>query len=370
MWEKILIFMIILNSFVLSQTFENPVDTTYGVTFQNIKIPSSRNIVKTAITKISNISAKIYDSNFNYIKDAEEIWLSPTKEELVRKVRASGGRGKVVQIYSKAYLQDKGNYFLQFDLSYDGETGHRTEKITYAINVDYPILATDVKLRESGYYYGEKLTFSFATLEFDEPKMYSYDVKDLSTGEIIKSEEQKSYVVLDDIFNEVKYLGKDLEINGYYQKNTFYKYRYKDDPTPQESKWQVKFSQPQSSMIGTWVTAKQPGVVKAISVENLEANKIYYLLSALAEDKYVVVDPKVRSVQVSAVTDFEGNVFKKSANVFKDGAYNVIVLEYEPSFLEILEVGGYVKVHTLVVKWKNIFNQEEVLETNNVLLIK
>jgi hypothetical protein len=98
---------------------------------------------------------------------------------------------------------------------YDGHSNHSEIRV---IKPKYPILTP---LLDSIYYAEQKAKFSFAALGLDNDTLYSYEINDAQTGQVIKKEVGKPMVILDDLLNNENYFNHDINIVARYSGSTF-----------------------------------------------------------------------------------------------------------------------------------------------------
>ena len=88
------------------------------------------------------------------------------------------------------------------------------------MEVHNPTIASEINLRKDDpYFYSEKETFSFATMEYKDPSAYSFEIKN-SAGKLIDSG-SGSIIKLDKALNDLKNIGEELLISGKYNGKEF-----------------------------------------------------------------------------------------------------------------------------------------------------
>ncbi len=340
--RKLLLILSFLMPFVLFAQKGKVIDTLHVVTLQKFKVPSDRNIIFENILGIS-VDANILDANGTFVRKAEEVWQSPSKEKFRKEVR--GGRGVTVQLSFRDAIEKPGNYFLDVKIKIKDEN-RRTHVIPakYMIAVDYPTMATKIKLRKKGvYYFSEKETFSFATIEFPDPNKYSYQILSPS-GKVIQ-EGRSSVVVLDTVFKDLANVGKKLTIKGFYNGKQF-SYHENGDAQPKKSEWVVELQAPVINYFGDWVEAENKvDYPVVLSVYNESVKRLLFTYGNTTPDgNFVFVAPQVRNLVVRS--DPDGLITAKTyTNV---GVFTYIYIDFNQEMLNMIEDCGQldnVKLH-------------------------
>jgi hypothetical protein len=341
--RKIILVLVFLTPFVLfAQKGSKIIDTLHVVTLQKFKVPSDRNIVLQNILGVS-VDASILNESGNFVRKAKEVWQAPNKKEFAKEVR--GGRGVTVQLSFRDALDKPGTYFMDVKIKIKDEN-RRTHVIPakYMIVVDYPTLAAQIKLRKKGpYYFSEKETFSFATIEFPDPNKYSYQILTPS-GRVIQ-QGLGSVVVLDTVFKDLNNVGKKLTIKGMYAGKEFY-YHENGNNEPQLSEWHVMLQAPEINYFGDWVEAsvKNDNPV-VLSVYNENVKKMLFTYgNTTVEGNFVFVAPQIRNLTLRC--DPEGLVTVRSHTTV--GVFTYIYLDFNQEMLNAIEDCGQldgVKLH-------------------------
>ncbi len=266
-------------------------DTVNVVTLQKFNVPADRYIVLTNIKRIS-IQAELLDSEFNKIRDVEEIAQTLSSEEVIKK--AKDGRGVMVQFVAKEAIDEPGIYYIRIDINYIDEQGKGTASAYYLVNVSYPIVTSKINLREN-YFFSEKETMSFATAEFRDPNGYSYEIVD-NAGNVLTTG-HSSIISFNKVFGNIKNVGKEITVKGYYKEKQFY-YKYNGDDV-HKSEWTFRLNKPNLEEFNDWKKAKPDDKI-AISAWNKNAMRLLYTYTGNTPNGFVVVYPDIKNFQFKA----------------------------------------------------------------------
>jgi len=279
-------YVLLFLFFAVSISAQNDIvvsDTVNVVTLQKFNVPNDKNIVLTNIKQIS-IQAELLDSKFNKIRDVEEIFQTLSSDEVISK--AKDGRGVMVQFVVKEAIEKPGVYYL--------------------VNVSYPRVNSKINLREN-YFYSEKETMSFATNEFADPNGYSYEIFD-PTGNVLASG-RSSIISFNNVFNNVKNVGREITVKGYYKDKQFFYEHYGDDV--HKSEWTFRLNKPNLEEFNDWKKAN-PNDRIAISAWNKNAMRLLYTYTGNTPSGFVVVYPEINDFR------FKG----EPAELFKNSRYS------------------------------------------------
>ena len=257
-------------------------------------MPDDKNIVLVNILG-GEFKASLLNSGGGYLRDCEEVWQFPSKEELARKVQ--GGRGETVQFHTREAVEDAGVYYIKMDVSIMDENRRRFSKSAYyMINVHNPTMAAEINLREEKpYYFSEKETFSFATVEFSDANAYSYQV--LDPGQTVIEEGKGSVVNLDAVLSDIRNVAKTISIRGLYEGKEF-QYISNGDKQPRNSTWSIKITSPSIEEFGDWQKSN-PNDQIVISAYNKNARRILYTYFAKTDEGYVLIGPEARNFRLT-----------------------------------------------------------------------
>ncbi len=341
--KKFFLLIIFLSPFVLfAQKGIKVVDTLKTVTLQKFKVPSDRNIILENILGIS-VEASILDENGNFVRKVKKIRQNPNMAKFKKEVR--GGRGVTVQLSFTDAIEKPGKYFFDLKIKYKDENrriirGH----VRYLILVEYPTIAAKIKLRKDGtYYFSEKETFSFATIEFPNPSKYSYEILN-SAGKVIQKG-KTSVVVLDTVFKDLGNVDNKLTIKGYYNGKQFY-YHENGSNEARKSQWVVQLKAPTINYFGDWVDSEvKTNNPVVLSVYNENVKKLLFTFGNSTPDgNYVFVAPKIRNIILRS--DPDGLIVFKS--YITAGVFTYIYIDFNQDMLNLIEDCGQmdnVKLH-------------------------
>lgn len=310
----------------------NITDTINVVTLQNFSVPKNKSIVLTNIRDV-NFKTELLNENLQKIRDCKNDWQEPSKNEFP----ISGKRGQMVQYKVNESIQDEGKYYIKISINYkDEETDNKLEAY-YLINVTYPTIASNINLR-SDYFFSEKETFSFSTIEFSDQKSYSYRITDQNNSVL---ESGKGPVVnLNKIFNNESNFGKTITVIGYYKDKEF---QYKDFQTSEikKSSWIIKLQKPELDEFVNWKRKEEKGDL-LLSIYNDKAMTFLYLYVGKTPSGFAVVAPKARNLNVTS----EPQDFLQSFSANTSGKFLIVNLKVNQKFVEAIEDCGeeFVKV--------------------------
>jgi hypothetical protein len=284
--KKIIIISIL---FVVSIVAQKPPvisDTLNVVTLEKFSVPKDKQIVLTNI-KQSIIKAELFDKNFKKIRNIDEIAQSPSQKEIMKK--SKGGRGVMVQYVVYATIEEPGEYYVKISIKYRDERGKGNANAFYKVNVSYPIVNNEISLRKN-YFYSERETMSFATADFSDINGYSYKVVDVDNNELAKG--NGPIVKLDKVMNNVKNLGKEITVIGYYHDRPFfYKYNGYDY---QKSEWKFTLNKPNIEEFDDWKKSN-PEQIISLSAWNKNAMRFLYTYTGNTPNGFVVVYPEIKN---------------------------------------------------------------------------
>lgn len=343
--------IILLLFFVFGVSFAQKVtviDTINATTYEKFKVPANKNIVIANVLKIQ-FTATLLDASMNPIRECKEFYQDPPNAKIKKK--ASGGRGTNVQYAVFETIDEEGVYYIKIDIKVKGERGRGKKTVYYMVNVKYPEIIAPIELNEKGYYYSEKKSFSFATVQFNNPNLYSYKIVS-SGGEVIE-EKHGAIVVLDSVLSDLRYVGQKIKITGFYDGKPF-KYREIGKSEVHDSQWEVIIRQPKLNEFTDWrrtdgQTKEEPVIISAY---NYKAMRILYSYFGKTDNGFVVVKPKIRGFSLTA--EPQGLII--NARPVKTGSWLYIQFELSQDYLDGIEEYGQVDV-TLHVRFKTQFNE-------------
>lgn len=339
-------------------------DTIHVVTLQKFKIPSDRNIVFSNILDF-NVSANILDESGNLVRPSKDVWQSPSMKDFKKDV--AGGRGATVQFSFNDMLEKPGTYFLEAKIKIKDENRRsHTIPAKYMIVVDYPTMASEINLRKGQpYYYTEKETFSFATIEFADPNKYSYQIVD--PGNKVLQEGRGSIVELDTVFKDLGNVGKKLTVKGFYDGKPFY-FKSNGDVEPKLSEWEVQLQKPKFTEFHDWLIGSvdsKSDVPLVISVYNESAKKLLYTYgNSTSEGNFVFVAPQIRGLNVRS--EPEGLITSKGST--QAGVFVNVFIDYDEQALNLIEDCGQLDGVKLHVEFTTQFNERIVKEYTATLI--
>jgi len=299
-------------------------DTIDVVTLQKFNVPKDRYIVLTNIKRAA-FSAELLDENFNKLRDSEDFWQDPAPSKI--KSKARGGRGVMVQYAAKEAIEKPGKYYIKIHIKFRDEKGSGSASAYYMINVDYPRMGSEVKLREH-YFFSEKETMSFSTLEFKDPNGYSYKIIDGSGNELLSG--NGAIVKLNDVFSNISNVGKTITVKGFYHKKEF-EYIY-DGQGVHKSEWTFTLDKPNLEEFDDWKKNKPDDQI-SISAWNKNAMRLLYTYIGSTPNGFVVVYPNPKRFKITS----EPADFIQGARYHRTGNFLYVSFSLNQDYLNSME---------------------------------
>ncbi len=332
--KKLLLFLFFV-SIIINAQQRKITDTLNVVTSQRFKIPENKDIVLTNIKKVT-INAELLDQNFNSVRKMTDVKQYPSPDKMATALK---GQRSVLVTYSVfENIEEAGTYYAKVNIDLTDEKGSQKPEVFYMINVRYPVLAAPMNLREN-YFYSEKETFSFATIEFTDFKRYSYAIYNDKTNAILDSG-RGPIVTLDKIFNDITMVDSKIRIVGKYNEKEF-KCKTKDG-TVVSSVWTTTLNK-----LGfqSFVFLKEDAEFKdnkeqlIISAYNDKILTFYYgYFSKTASGNFAAAIPIIKNLSVSS----EPVQYLKSAmpTIPSNGAFSYIQITPNQDFIDGIEQCG------------------------------
>lgn len=332
--KRFLFFAIII--FLTAQSFPQKIDvldTIKVAALQDFNAPSVGALVLANILKL-DYSAELLNTNLQKIRDVKKATQKPKREDMPKAVQ--GGRGTTVWIVFSDMIEEPGNYYIKISLTASGELGGLKKDVYYYIQVSNPSLATAINIRPS-YYFGEKESFSFATVEYTDPNAYSYEILD-GTNVVYKS--ISPFVKLDSILRVPANVGKTFKVRGMYQGKEF---TFKSPGTGkiEKSNWQFSVERPGLQEFNGW--EKKENDQWLVSVYNSLATQFWYVYIGKTPSGFAVTIPDLNGLRITS----EPENFISGFTQRNIGSFKVVELTINEEFLNQMPVGESksVKVH-------------------------
>jgi len=339
-------FLFLAFIFVMaSQPFAQKVDvldTIKVASLQNFNAPSVGALVLANILKL-DYTAELLGPNLQKIRDVKKATQKPKKEDMPKAVQ--GGRGTTVWIVFNDMIEEPGTYYIKISINASGELGGLKKDVYYLVEVYNPMLAAAVNLRPS-YYYGEKESFSFATVEYTDPNAYSYEILD---GASVVYKNNGPFVKLDTILKVPSNVGKTFKIRGLYQGKEF---AFKSSSTgkAEKSTWQFSVERPGLQEFNGW--EKKENDQWLVSVYNSLATQFWYVYIGKTPSGFAVTVPDLNALRITT----EPENFISGFTQRTIGSFKVVELTINEEFLNQMPIGESkpVKVH---VAYKTQFGE-------------
>ncbi len=356
MRKAILLFLCFITSLTFAQKESISEDTVKAVTNAAFNVPSFGAISLQNVLKI-DYSAELLDANQNKIMDITNFTQKPTKEELALKVK--GGRGATVNIVLHPKVEQPGRYYAKLRVSASTELGSATKEVFYPIIVSYPTLAAPIDVRSS-YFYTESATFSFATIEYNDPTKYSFVMTDDGGNTLVSG--KGPIVKLDTLTNNINNVGKRVTVKGLYEGKEF---TFGQNGQTGATSWQFTIDKPAISKFNSWASDQQKTQDTWITPGNPSSKSFLFTYFGKTPNGYVAIKPEVKNLSVRS----DPENFVSGARVRGGGGvFSYIDIDVNPEFMELMEVGSDVDIK-LTITFRTQFG-EQVREEYYGLVIK
>ncbi len=323
-------------------------DTVNVTAMQKFKIPQNKNIVIANVLRIK-VDAELLDAGMNPIRKCDELWQDPTNAQIAKKTR--GGRGTDVQFSVFETIKKEGTYYIKLDIKVKGERGSGRKVVYYFVNVKLPEVAAPIDLSPKGYFYSQKKTFSFATIQFKDPSLYSYKIFD-GGGNVI-GQNKGSVVKLDSVLSDLKYVGSKIKVVGYYNGEEF-DYREIGSPDVHKSEWEISILKPEINDFTDWrrTDNKSDAEPVIISAYNRNAMRILYSYFGKTDNGFVVIQPQVKGFRLTS--EPKGLVI--NARPTRAGSWLYVQFELSKDYLDGIEEYGEIET-TIHVRFRTQFGE-------------
>lgn len=357
-----LLFLIFIAAQIFAQG--KVTDTLNLVTMQKFKVPGNKEIVLTNIKSVK-IEAELLNSNMGVIRQIKELNQDPAPEKMQEKMR--GQRSVLVTFSCFETIDEPGTYFVRIKIDAVSETGSQKGERISRLEVKNPILAAPLNLRPE-YLYNEKVTFSFATLEYTDFNLYSYTIYNDNSGAVLE-EGKGPIITLDKWFSDIGMVGSKIKIVGKYNGKEF-KYQKKDG-TVESTNWTTSVKK--LTLFKNLVLLTTESDVKAgkqplvVSAYNTSIFRLPYGYFNRSEDgTFVTALPLLKSVNVtSEPPEFVKDVI---ADVPNKGAFSFVQVNVNQDYINALEDCGQQEVK-LRISFQTQF-KETMTETYQFIILK
>lgn len=356
---KTIIIYLFLAFTTLGQNFR---DTIYVTAFQEFKIPRKEPAELLYPVRGVSYKAKLMDSNQNLIRECTKFVQFPAKEDAQRMLPPDG-RGILITVWLFETLKKAGEYILQLDYNITLETGgsgNTNRQRLYKVIVKNPTLVNPTGMKSS-YYFQENKSFSFATREFADANLYSYKIE--SGGNVI-IESKGSYVSLDTILNDKKYVGREVKITGLYDGEVF-DFTEPGSEEVKKSGWVFTIKPPQSIVKRYNWTQIKTKEIYVDPMNNLNRNFEFAFISSVA-DKYII-SPAENDGNIQVIADPPD--FLEGKEIVKDQFFMKIVIVPSQTFLDEIPACESEDV-SITIRYNTSFPGISVNETFYAKIIK
>lgn len=325
---------ILLLSFANAQKFEI-IDTIKVAALQKFNAPANGALVLGNILKL-NYTADLLGENKEKIRTIQFITQKPKKEDFPK--AAAGGRGTTVWMVFSDIIEKPGTYYIKVSLDASGELGALKKDLYYLIKVTNPVMASSVDLRPT-YFPGEKESISFATVEYTDINLYSYEVKE--AGGAILLQGKGPIVRLDSVLKNPTNVGKKIVVKGKYQGKEF-DYINPVSNKLEKSSWEFSIEKPGLEEFSQW--EKKENDQWLVSVYNSQAKSFWYIYIGNTPNGFAVSSPEINGLRVTS----DPENFIQGASQRRSASFKVIDLNINQEFLDNMKPGDEQKVKVTV----------------------
>lgn len=352
----VLILLLSLNSIAVGQTIRDTIQVAAHERFVIPKVGEGGDLFNNVIN--IEYDAEVVDMNMNLIKKCDTIIRSKTNEELAAYFRKND-RGANVFFVIQTTIDEPGDYYIKTNIVMtDEKRGRKTFNDLYKVDVAPATFASVSRLKPI-YYVGERETYSFATIEFPEYNLYSYEIKDPAGAVVLRG--TGPLAKMDDFLTASVNVGKRFTFNAMYNGKPFY---YKDGAGYKISSWEFELQKPQNfEQITAWATQEQWNTMIAdkkypwyIGIRNDRSQAFLYTYTSYVEGKFIVTPIEEKNVQVVC----EPPQLMRSFSVNKGRVWLTVNVVFDDNYLNSLD--GYTDVEaTITVSFNTQFENKRII---------
>jgi hypothetical protein len=352
MIKRYILFLFVFANSVFCQDI---IDTVHAISLQEFSVPSKLAYVAQNLVKF-NLTAELFDINKTKIRDCKNIVQKPKSEDIekeVRKLSSDGRAGIAIMAAVKEIIEEPGSYLIKFNVTGTGENRQTASKsFFYLVIVEYPTIAAPIKLRDK-YYFSEKETFSFATMEYSDPNSYSYQVVD-GAGTVLESG-NGPVVNLEKVFNEANNVGKTIKIKGFYEGKPF-TFKNPQKNANEKSEWSLTLDKPGLDSFSGWLKKEDDKDQEwLISIYNDASKSFLFTYIGSTPSGFVAIRPNPSGGV--RVTSDPPEFLQGSGGVgIPAGSFLKVMLTVNDDFLNTIEIGGEIAVK-LTVTFRTQFGE-------------
>lgn len=361
---KVFLLFLILSSLSFSQ--ESYLDTFYVVTNKEFKIPRDQNIVFSNILDM-NYTGEVFSLDGTKIRDCDNFFQTPSKEDLRKKVQQKKGRGEIVQINLTEKFEKTGNYVVKIHFNFKDEKGSNKVSGNYLVVVDNPTVVNKINVAER-YYPTEKATFSFATIEYQDNSLYSYEILDEAGGILVSG--KGPVVSLDSIINVQDYVGRQFTVVGKYDGKEFDYTVVGNNSEIKKSKWTFNIALPSIDSFVIWKDLGNDKIDKTKEVyitayNDLEIRFLYVYLGTAEDGNLIAIQPRITGLRIEAEPN--GYLTGAGGSVFYGGKFAIITLTPNQNFIDSIEQCGDAPIK-ISVRFNTQYERNKSFEYSAVIL--
>ncbi len=310
-------------------------DTIRVAALQKFNVPTSGALVFANLLKFS-CTADLLDKDMKTLRAVKFSESKPKKEEFTK--AASGGRGATVWIIFSDYVDKPGTYYVKVNYDTKGELGALTGSVLYMIIVSNPTLASAVDLREK-YFPGEKESFSFATVEYQDLNLYTYKLTE--SGGAVLLQGKGPIVKIDSVLKNPANVGKKIKVLGLYQGNEF---TFKNPVTGkfENSTWEFTVEKPAFEQFSSW--SEKENDQWLMTVYTAASKQILYVYIGSTPSGFAITTPELNGLRV--ISDPEN--FVTGGTQRKSSSFKAVDLQVNQDFLDQMKTGDEQKVKVTI----------------------
>jgi hypothetical protein len=354
--RKIIVCSIVSLLFLASAYAQNAnvLDTIRVAALQSFNAPSVGALVLGNVLKV-DFTCELLNEGMQKIRDPLKVTQKPKKEDFAKYV--TGGRGTTVWVVVTDAIEEPGTYYIKIGVNASGEVGALKKDFYYMVIVSNPKIAAPVVLRDK-YFFSEKETFSFATVDYPDPTLYSFEILD---GSNVVYSGSGPVVQLDSMLRTQSYVGKTLKVVGKYQGKEFTYFEGSTGST-KRSTWEFSIAKPNLENLHNWEI--KPNDQWLLSVYNKQSLAFWFVYIGNTPNGFAVTVPEITGLRVTSDPDnFVGGA---SGNRIS-GSFRIVDVSVNEEFLNQMQVGDEQQVK-LKITFRTQFGESVTKEYYAVII--
>ncbi len=319
-------------------------DTIKVAALQKFSVPSSGALVFANLLTF-NCNADLLDKDMKTLRKIQFSESKPKKEDFAK--AASGGRGATVWIIFSDFIDIPGTYYVKVNYDTRGELGGLTGSVYYLVIVSNPTLASAIDLRKQ-YFPGEKESFSFATVEYQDLNLYSYKISE--TGGQVLLQGKGPIVKIDSILKNPANVGKKIQVHGLYQGKEFSCTNPLNGKL-EHSTWEFNVERPSLNEFSSWETKENDEWV--VTVYTSASKQFLFVYIGSTPSGFAITTPELSGLRVTS----DPENFLSGASQRKSSSFKAVDLQVNQDFLDQMKPGDDQKVK-ITISFKTQFGEQ------------